>query len=95
MRKAKGYFAVILACILVLAGFWGGKRIYQGAFTDDMQPRSNERTVISKQEGDASAEGWLNGLLMLQVTIPTCLTAGFLTAEEIREKGMEHQRSPH
>lgn len=94
MKKVSVYLLLIVSGLLVAAGCWMGGLLYRGQVP--ILSWASRTAVVSGagEEAGAYAESLLSMLLMLQVTVPACLTAGYLTAGEIRKKWMDSQRIP-
>lgn len=91
MRRGSKCFSLVLSVLLVVSGIWLGSAIQDNAAceTKAWQDQSDTRGKEIYGPSGQIMEDVLNHLLILDVAIPPCVAAGFLTAQEIRKKQIQ------
>lgn len=87
MRRGSIIISLILSVLLILSGIWLGSVIQDNTIceTGVQQSQSLRMGNATAGTGVQNMEELLGRLLILDVAIPPCIAAGFLTAQEIKK----------
>lgn len=96
MRRGSKIISMVLSVVLVASGIWLGSAIQDKTAyeTGIQQPQTLIMGSVMAGSTVQVMENLLSRLLILDVAIPPCVAAGFLTAQEIRKNKIHsiHQK---
>ena len=87
MRRGSIIISLILSVLLISSGIWLGSVIQDNTICETGVQQSQSLRMGNVRAGTRAQnmEDLLGQLLILDVAIPPCIAAGFLTAQEIKK----------